>query len=154
METVEEIETAENAENDNASSVNDSYLIFSVKKKRYALNTTKVQEIMSSAKIHPLPFVPRYIEGVVNCRGLPYTVVNTLIMNGEEDCDIDGSKVLVFKRSDDQFALHISNIEVFFEPEEEDVLSNGVKYKAALVPFFDADSVEERLCIDLDVEED
>jgi len=46
--------------------VNESYLIFSVQKTLYSIKTSNVQEIMHSAKIHPLPFVPEYIEGVVN----------------------------------------------------------------------------------------
>ena len=90
--------------------INDSYLIFSVHKSLYSIKTSNVQEIMHSAKIHTLPFVPDYIEGVVNCRGVPYTVVNLLILNKEENTDMTGMPVLVFRRDDDQFALHISSI--------------------------------------------
>ena len=126
-----------------------SFLVFSVKKKRFVIQTSLVQEIMHSAKIHPLPFVPSYIEGVVNCRGIPYTVVNIATMAGEEDCNIDGQTVLVFKRNDDQLALHISNIELFFEPEENDVRADGIRYKMNLIPYFDSDYIETQLKKDL-----
>ena len=132
---------------------NDSYLIFTIHKRLYAIKNTNVQEIMHSAKIHTLPFVPDYIEGMVNCRGVPYTVVNLLKMEKEEDCEIPEPTVLVFRREDDQISLHISGIELFFEPEEEDISPDGIKYKSRIIPFFDIDAIETRLCQDLREEE-
>lgn len=129
--------------------VNESYLIFSVQKRFYSIKTSNVQEIMHSAKIHPLPFVPKYIEGMVNCRGVPYTVINLLKLEDIEDSDMTNRPVLVFRRDDDQFALLISSIELFFEPEKEDVLEDGIKYKTRVIPFFDADSIEATLRRDL-----
>ena len=108
---------------------------------------------MHSAKIHPLPFVPDYIEGMVNCRGLPFTVVNFLKIQKEEDCEIKEKTVLVFRRDDDQFALHISTIELFFEPETEDILQDGIRYKSRTIPYFDIDFIETTLCHDLREEE-
>ncbi len=132
---------------------NESYLIFSIHKRLYAIKNTNVQEIMHSAKIHPLPFVPDYIEGMVNCRGLPFTVVNFLKIQKEEDCEIKEKTVLVFRRDDDQFALHISTIELFFEPETEDILQDGIRYKSRTIPYFDIDFIETTLCHDLREEE-
>ncbi len=132
-----------------ASEDNLTYLIFSVGKKFFAIKTVYIQEIMHSAKIHPLPFVPDYIEGVVNCHGTPFTVVNTLKMLGEKDTEITGGTVLVFKRKDDNFAIHISNIEMFFEPEEQDIRLEGIRYKMNLIPFFDTDSIEVTMRNDL-----
>ena len=128
---------------------NESYLIFSIHKRLYAIKNTNVQEIMHSAKIHPLPFVPDYIEGMVNCRGVPFAVVNLLKLEKNEDCEIKEMTILVFRRDDDQFALHISSIELFFEPETEDILPDGIRYKSRVIPFFDVDSIERQLCHDL-----
>lgn len=137
-----------------AQDENLTYLIFSVGERFFAIKTLFVKEIIHSAKIHPLPFVPAYIEGVVNCHGTPFTVVNTLKMNGEEKCEIKGGTVLVFKRKDDNFAIHISNIEMFFEPEEQDIRANGIRYKMNIIPFFDADFIENRMKQDLREDED
>lgn len=133
--------------------MNESYLIFSIKNTKWALPSSSVQEIVHAAKIHPLPFVPEYVEGVVNCRGLPYTVVNTVAMEGEDNATISGTMVLVLKRDDDQLAIHISDIDLFFEPEEEDLRADGVRYKKQIIPLFDADAVEEQLVKDLTEEE-
>ena len=132
---------------------NESYLIFTIHERLYAIKNTNVQEIMHSAKIHPLPFVPEYIEGMVNCRGVPYAVINLLKMEHKEKCEIPQMTVLVFRREDDQIALHISGIELFFEPEEDDILNEGIKYKTKIIPYFDADSIEATLYQDLREEE-
>ena len=126
-----------------------SYLIFSIHSRRYALKSSLIQEIMYDTKVHKIPFTPDYIEGVLNCRGTPYTVINVLKLDNEEDWEIKEKVFLIFKRNDDQFSIHISNIEVFFEPEEDDILEDKVKYKLKFIPLFDADQLEEIMCRDL-----
>ena len=132
---------------------NESYLIFSIHKSLFAIKNTNVQEIMHSAKIHSLPFVPDYIEGMVNCRGVPYTVVNLLKLKKEENSEIMEKTVLVFRFEDDNIALHISSIELFFEPDQEDILADGIRYKSKIIPFFDVDAIETTLCQELREEE-
>ena len=117
---------------------NMTYLIFSVGKKFFSIQTLLVKEILHSAKIHPLPFVPDYIEGVVNCHGTPFTVVNPLKILDSEEKEIEGGTVLLFKREDDNFAIHISNIEVFFEVEEQDILDEGIRFLHAAIRLTDA----------------
>jgi len=149
-----EVDKATEQEINELYSVNSSsYLIFDIHGHRYAYKSSNVKEIMYGAKIHPIPFVPDYIEGVLNCRGNPYTVVNTLKMNNEEDSDIEEKIFLLFKRDDDQLCIHISNIELFFEPEEEDIFEDSVKYKLKVIPLFDAERVEHKLCQDLGKED-
>jgi len=126
-----------------------SYLIFSIHSQRYALKSTLIQEIMYDSKIHYIPFTPDYIEGVLNCRGMPYTVINYLKMQNEEKSEINEKVFLLFNRSDDNFCIHISNIEVFFEPEEDDVFKDKVKYKLKYIPLFNSDEIEKRLIRDL-----
>ena len=126
-----------------------SYLVFSIKNHQYAFKSSLIQEIVYGSKVHAIPFAPDYIEGVINCRGNPYAVINVLKMDKEENNDIEERVFLLFKRNDDNFCIHISNIEVFFEPEEDDVYPDKVKYKFKFIPIFDADRIEEILCNDL-----
>lgn len=130
-----------------------SYLIFSIKGHRYAFKSSLIQEIVYGSKIHVIPFAPDYIEGVLNCRGNPFSVINVLKMDKEENNEIKERVFLLFKRDDDNFCIHISNIEVFFEPEEEDILEDKVKYKFKFIPLFDPDRIEDRLCEDLGKDE-
>ena len=126
-----------------------SYLVFSIKEHRYAFKSSLIQEIVYGAKIHVIPFAPDYIEGVLNCRGNSFSVINVLKMDKEEKSDIEERVFLLFKRDDDNFCIHISNIEVFFEPEEDDIYEDKVKYKFKFIPLFDPDRIEEKLCEDL-----
>ncbi|MBQ5400027.1 MAG: chemotaxis protein CheW [Treponema sp.] len=130
-----------------------SYLVFTIDRHRYAFKSTQIQEIMYGAKIHHIPFVPPYIEGVLNCRGNPYTVINSLKLDNEPESDIPENVFLLFRRDDDHFCVHISNIEVFFEPEIEDVFEDRVKYKQKMVPLFDADRLETAMLRDLSGED-
>ena len=130
-----------------------SYLIFSIHSNRYALKSTMIQEIMYDMRIHVIPFTPNYIEGVLNCRGVPYTVINVLKLDNGEEKEIAEKVFLLFKRDDDQFCIHISNIEVFFEPEEDDIFEDKIKYKLKYIPLFDVDRLEEAMCRDLGKEE-
>ena len=126
-----------------------SYLIFSIHSQRFALKSTLIQEIMYDSKIHFIPFTPDYIEGVLNCRGTPYTVINVLKMEKQEDSEINEKVFLLFNRTDDNFCIHISNIEVFFEPEEDDIFDDKIKYKLKYIPLFDADIIEKNINRDL-----
>ncbi len=126
-----------------------SYLIFSIHSNRYALKSSLIQEILYDSRIHHIPFTPEYIEGVLNCRGTPYTVINYLKMQNEKDSDINEKVFLLFKRNDDQFCIHISNIEVFFEQEEDDIFEDKIKYKLKYIPLFDANIIEQTMCRDL-----
>ncbi len=126
-----------------------SYLIFSIHSQRYALKSSLIQEIIYDSIIHFIPFTPDYIEGVLNCRGIPYTVINVLKMEKQEDSEIKEKVFLLFNRSDDHFCIHISNIEVFYEPEQDDIFKDKVKYKLKYIPFFDADIIEKNICKDL-----
>ena len=126
-----------------------SYLIFSIHSHRYALKSNLIQEIMYDMRIHVIPFTPDYIEGVLNCRGIPYTVINVLKLDRVEKKDINEKVFLLFKRDDDQFCIHISNIEVFFEPEEDDIFEDKIKYKLKYIPLFDVDRIEDAMLRDL-----
>ena len=127
----------------------DTYLIFSIHQYRYALRSSLIKEIMYASKIHKIPFVPHYIEGMLNCRGNPYTVVNTLKLDGDENPEITEAAFVVINRDDDQFCIRASNIEKFYEPEENDVFEDKIKVKGVFVPLFDTDRIEETLCRDL-----
>ena len=54
------------------------WLIFSIAGKKYAMRSADVLEIIRDVPIYKLPFMPAYIEGVINRRGDPFTVINPL----------------------------------------------------------------------------
>lgn len=97
-----------------------TWLIFSVVGKKYAVKSGDVLEIIRDVAVYKLPFMPDYIEGVLNRRGDPFTVINPRSLIGDTDTTPPEAPLfLIFKRSDDQLSIHISDILFFAEIEED-----------------------------------
>ena len=66
-----------------------TWLIFAIAGKKFAIRSSEVLEIIGDMSVYRLPFMPAYIEGVINRRGDPYTVINPLaVINAVEGDDI------------------------------------------------------------------
>lgn len=100
-----------------------TWLIFLIADKKYAVRSSDVVEIISDLPVYHIPFMPKYIEGVLNRRGEPFTVVNpNSIFNDNPDSPPpDKSLFMIFKRDDDQLSLHISDILLFTKIEDTEL---------------------------------
>jgi len=58
-------------------SENIAYLIFSVNNEKYAIEVSKVIEVLRNPEIFPVPKTQSYIDGIINFRGDVIIVVNT-----------------------------------------------------------------------------
>ena len=63
-----------------------TWLIFTIgnqadRKNLYAMPAGKVKEILRDATVFPLPFVPTYVNGVLNRYGDPYVVIDPAILS-------------------------------------------------------------------------
>ncbi|MCR5612649.1 chemotaxis protein CheW [Treponema sp.] len=100
-----------------------TWLMFSIGQKKYAVRSSDVLEIIRDVAVYKLPFMPSYIEGVLNRRGDPFTVINPKALLGDEDTTPPEEPLfMIFKRDDDQLSLHISDI-LFFSEIEENAMS-------------------------------
>lgn len=120
-EIIEEIESSSEEKTANSEEKEmTTWLIFLISGKKYAVRSSDVVEIISDLTVYKLPFMPKYIEGVLNRRGDPFTVINpNLIINQDADAaPPEKSIFMIFKRSDDQLALHISDILLFTKIED------------------------------------
>lgn len=112
------------AENEEKSEVIEeknmtTWLVFSIVGKKYAVRSSDVLEIIRDVAVYKLPFMPSYIEGVLNRRGDPFTVVNPRSLIGEEETTPPGEPLfMILKRDDDQISIHISDILFFTEIED------------------------------------
>ena len=100
-----------------------TWLIFLISDKKYAIKSSDVLEIISDLSVYKLPFLPEYVEGVLNRRGEPYTVINPNPIFDEDPSAPPPEKQLymVFKRDDDQLSLHISDILLFTKIEDTEL---------------------------------
>ena len=67
------------------------WLIFTIGEKRFAIPAETVREILRDATVFPLPFVPSYVDGILNRYGDPYVVINPATLEG-----YDAPKSLLF----------------------------------------------------------
>lgn len=99
-----------------------TWLFFSIAGKKYAMKSGDVLEIIRDVSVYKLPFMPSYIEGVLNRRGDPFTVINPLILISEKETNPPEEPLfLILKRDDDQLSIHISDILFFAEMEEKEL---------------------------------
>ncbi|MBR1613854.1 MAG: chemotaxis protein CheW [Treponema sp.] len=138
-----------------------TWLVFSILDRKYAIKSGAVDEIIHDVKIYRLPCLPSYVEGVMNRRGEPVTVLNPVSFIDEECGDVvDSSLFLVLKRSDDKLSLHISDILFFCETEGDDlhlipntdderVVLGTIDYNHEEIPVLNPDSFEILLRKDL-----
>ena len=100
-----------------------TWLIFLISEKKYAVRSSDVVEIISDLAVYHLPFMPKYVEGVLNRRGDPFTVINPnpLLSDSSVLEPPEKSLFMIFKRSDDQLSLHISDILLFTKIEDSEL---------------------------------
>lgn len=100
-----------------------TWLIFLISDKKYAVRSSEVLEIISDVSVYKLPFMPNFIEGLLNRRGDPFTVINPnpIFSEGSNLVPPDKSLFMIFKRDDDQISLHISDILLFTEIDDKDL---------------------------------
>ncbi len=129
-----------------------NFMIVTALDVQYAVRSDLVQEIMSGAKVHSLPLVPPYIEGVLNCRGEAWTVLNPLCLFEDREKKPKEAHYLLFKYPSDRFCLHISTAETFFPvPETElEATPDKILYKKKKLRIINPDTIEEKLQSDLE----
>ena len=85
------------------------YLIFEIQRELYASVLGNVAEIMDPPSIYPLPKVPRYYKGVMNCHGRPVTVVDLSLICKDVPSSSPG-KIIVLNGKAANLALLVDNV--------------------------------------------
>ncbi len=93
------------------------WLLFTIGEKLYAIPADQVKEILRYATVFPLPFVPPYVDGVLNRYGDPYVVINTSALEGETVSD---SNLFIVLNNESHTCLRITDVKDFFTASEKD----------------------------------
>lgn len=123
-EIIEDIESkTQNTQSVEIQKSMTTWLIFSISNKKYAVRSSDVLEIISDVSVYKLPFMPPYVEGLLNRRGDPFTVINPnpIFSDDPNAPPPEKSLFMILKRNDDQLSLHISDILLFTEIEDTDL---------------------------------
>ena len=88
-------------------------------KNLYAIPADSVKEILRDATVFPLPFVPPYVNGVLNRYGDPYVVIDSAVLEGKE---AQQSKLFIVLNDESHTCLRITDVRDFFTASEKDVI--------------------------------
>ncbi len=113
-----------------------TWLIFTIgndadSKNLYAIPAENVREILRDATVFPLPFVPSYINGVLNRYGDPYVVIDSAVMEGKE---AQQSFLFIVLNDESHTCLRITDVKEFFTASDKDVVHFS---EAELSDFYD-----------------
>jgi len=112
--------------------------IFSLNGHFYGLPTSAVREVLDPVSITPLPFSPKYVDGLANIGGSVLVQVD-LSVQLERDAAIpaDKGQVIVIKSGGELMALHVDQALLMMSVAEDEI--NNVQ----------ADDVQEGLDFNL-----
>lgn len=85
----------------------------------YAIPSGDVKEILRDAAIFPLPFVPPYINGVLNRYGDPYVVIDSAVMEGK---DPQKSFLFIVLNDESHTCLRVTDVKDFFSATENEIV--------------------------------
>lgn len=103
-----------------AEEVKITWLIFLINGVKYALPSFNVKEIIHDMNVYQIPFVPNYIEGLINVRGEPYTVIEPCVLLEVEKKDTKQghSLFIILNILGDRICLRIEDVLNFYELPE------------------------------------
>ncbi len=90
----------------------------------YAVESSRVKEVVRNGEIYKLPFVPQYIRGVLNFYGKPYAVVDFAKIR---DLDFTQENLFLVLNDKGEVAIQVSEIYEFFS--DADVIIQEISSK-------------------------
>ena len=98
--------------------ITKTWLVFLAGEKKYALLASDVREILRDVPVFPLPFVPEYINGILNRYGEPYAVIDPFPVLGEKSQE---SKLFIVLHDESHMCLRITEVLEFYTTQESDL---------------------------------
>lgn len=100
----------------------DSYLTFKVGGEQFALPLAEVREVVPARDLAPVPFTPRYVEGVLNLRGRIVTVLDLCTRFDLSQTEGNGEEsILIIERDDSVIGLKVDGIDHVIHPSPEEL---------------------------------
>lgn len=84
-----------------------TWFVFTTGQKKYALLSSEVKEILRNVPVFSLPFVPEYIDGILNRYGEPYAVIDPSPLLGDAK---QNSALFIVLKSESHICLRITDV--------------------------------------------
>ena len=123
--------------------MDEKYLVFNVRDKRYAIQSKIISEVAVFEKVFPLPLVPRYVRGIINRYSVPYALIDISYLLLKETSN--ARKVIVLKDEVDKLAFLIDDVadiadlpsDKVMKIEQEENVALGTAGTALVGAFFE-----------------
>ncbi len=144
--------------NDETITKINSYLSFNLGDEEFAVNVSKVLNILEMLKITEVPKSPEYMKGVINLRGTVLPVIDTRIKFGMTPTEYTNNTCIVvmeIEMDNDivQVGALVDSVQAVMELEDSEIQpppSIGSKYKSEFI--YGMVKVEEKFIMLLDME--
>lgn len=161
-ELYQEIARASKNETTVSEKANETiWLVFKVGENHYAIDSVLVQEVMRNTECYPLPFVPKYVAGVLNSYGTPCAVINLdAFLNNNAETSTGSQFYLVLKNKN-SLSFQVTDIQEFHNQSEVqfDEFQNGedskffmgtVSFDGVVAPVLDTEAIIEKVRSDIE----
>ena len=117
----------------NSSDKSIELILFSVIDRVFAIDQEVIVEVLESTSASPLPFVPDYVDGLINVGGniIPQVDLSGLLYGMESSTPLDNQfqTVLVVSIDDVPMALRVGQVQESLSIVETDIVKNKTSKK-------------------------
>lgn len=96
-----------------------TYLIFATNGRFLAFPSNAVKEILKGNEVFPVPFVPPYINGILNRYGDPYAVIDIAPLIGETE---QKTSLFAVLNDESHSCLKITDVKEFYNVTENEII--------------------------------
>jgi purine-binding chemotaxis protein CheW len=84
-------------------------IVFELSGEHWGIGIDHVQEVLEVRGITPVPKVPDFILGIMNCRGKILTIVDLAVVIGKKSAKEEGKRILHLKSEDMDVGLFVGS---------------------------------------------
>ena len=99
-------------------------MIFKINNSLYALLSSEVKELLREIPVFTIPFVPKYIDGVLNRYGDPYAVIDIATLL---DLESQSTALFLVLQNESRTCFKITEVEDFYSVNSSEIRSFSEK---------------------------
>lgn len=94
-----------------SDTIDDLYMVFIINNQKYALSSRHIIEIVGLSKITKVPFIPKYIKGIVNLRSTIIPIIDARMRFGLEPIDYnERTCIIIIENGEDKVGLIVDAV--------------------------------------------
>lgn len=94
-----------------SDTIDDLYMVFIVNNQKYALSSKYIIEIVGISKITQVPFIPKYIKGIINLRSTIIPIIDARMRFGLNPIDYnERTCIIIIENGEDKVGLIVDAV--------------------------------------------